>query len=719
MMTKAEIEKRLNEYKIYRKLNGVTKELYDAWCLAVEMADDMKDAEFVIKVGKDALDVIEGFILKNANASFEQLEEHAQAEKKNYVILARYYGVLRIMGKYDLDSFCLYVERNRPRKDRFYEPRRNILKPVADNITDLEYDRLDELYLHMPPRVGKLLADDTPVMTSEGWKNHGDLKVGDKVVGSDGRFTEVTHIFPKDVADYKVTLSDGSEYHCHGNHEWLVYDEAEDSDRVLETRYMAEHLGDGEYYYIPTMPLSKNNWIGIESIEKCEPRQGNCISVANSDGLYAVGKAMHLTHNSQLTTMATAWHCARNDELSNLYVTYVNSLGGAFVNGVLEIIRDPTYAFEDVFPYEHIANTDSTAHKMNLGRVKKYATLSGKGMDAALNGEYDASGWLILDDLHEGIQEVLNPDLMARKQAIFDNNVITRKKMGCKILGIGTLWSLKDIYSDRQDFLASNPKAKDIRWKVYKIPALNEKEESNFDYKFGVGFSTQYYQTLRDKFEANDDSASWSAQFMQEPVERSGVLFDTAAMKYYNGVLPAEEPVRITFACDVALGGEDYLAMPIAYVYADGSVYIHDVVYDNAEKKYTKPKVVQKIIVNNVGSGYFEANQGGEGYKDEVDAELQALGHKINLRSNYAPANKRKEQRIFDKAGSIREYYFRDQTCRDPEYRKFMNCLFSFSMKDKRKHKQDGAPDSLASLAYYLEGTWNTVRAGFNPFRRR
>lgn len=576
MMTKTEIENRLKEYKTFRKSNGVTKELYEAWCMAVEMADDMKDADFVISVGKDALDVLEGFILKEANASFAQLEEHAQAEKKRYVILDRYYGVLRIMGKYDLDSFCLYVERNRPRKDRFYEPRRERLKPLADDITDLEYDRLDELYLHMPPRVGK----------------------------------------------------------------------------------------------------------------------------------------------SQLVTMACVWHCARNDELSNLYVTYVNSLGGAFLNGVLEIIRDPTYAFEDVFPYERVANTDSTAHKMNLGRPKKYATLSGKGMDAALNGEYDASGWLILDDLHEGIQEVLNPDLMARKQAIFDNNVITRKKMGCKILGIGTLWSLNDIYSDRQDFLASNVKAKDIRWKVHKVPALDENGESNFNYKYGVGFDTKYYQMLRDKFESDDDLASWSAQFMQEPVERSGVLFTNEGLKFYNGVLPLEEPIRVTFACDVALGGEDYLAMPIAYVYADGSVYIHDVVYDNAEKKYTKPKVVQKIILNNVGSGYFEANQGGEGYKDEVNEELSKLGHKINLRSNYAPASKRKEQRIFDKAGSIREYYFRDQTCRDAEYRKFMINLLSFSMKDKRKHKQDGAPDSLASLAFYLEGTWNTVRAGFNPFRR-
>ena len=93
---------------------------------------------------------------------------------------------------------------------------------------------------------------------------------------------------------------------------------------------------------------------------------------------------------SQLVTMAAAWHCARNDELSNLYVTYSNTLGGAFVDGVLELIKDPTYAFGEVFPDERVANTDSEAHRMNLTRQKKYATLSGRGMEAGLNGQFDA-----------------------------------------------------------------------------------------------------------------------------------------------------------------------------------------------------------------------------------------------------------------------------------------------------------------------------------------
>lgn len=327
---------------------------------------------------------------------------------------------------------------------------------------------------------------------------------------------------------------------------------------------------------------------------------------------------------------------------------------------------------------------------------------------------------MVIDDPLEGIQDVLNTDTLHRKQIVFDNNVMSRKKESCKVLNIGTIWSLHDLFSTRIDFIQNNPKAGNIRYKIVKIPALNEKDESNFNYEYGLGFSTEYYQALRAKFEDNDDVASFMAQYMQEPIERDGAVFMAEHMKFYNGVLPSEGLYRICAACDVALGGEDFLAFPIAYMYEDGSVYIHDVVFDNSEKKYTKPQVVGKIIEHNVGSALFEANQGGEGYKDEVNTELLQKGIKINLRSEYAPSNMRKEQRIWDKAGSIRDWYFRDTGCRDKQYRMFMTNLYSFSMQNKSKHKHEDAADSLATLAYFIEGTWNNARveAIINPFRR-
>ena len=412
-----------------------------------------------------------------------------------------------------------------------------------------------------------------------------------------------------------------------------------------------------------------------------------------------------------------SWHCAKDAEKSNLYVTYKEGLGGAFLTGVMEIWTDPTYCFSDVFPKVKVADTDSKNHKVDLVRKKKYKTLSGKGLESGLNGEYDAYGWMVLDDILEGIQDVLNPDTLKRKQIIFDNNVMSRKKEQCKLIHNGTIWSLHDLYSDRLDFLQNNPEAKNIRYEILKIPALDENDESNFDYDYGVGYTTQYYRTLRAKFEENDDMASWYAQYQQEPIERDGAVFNPEHMRFYNGVLPEEEPYRICAACDVALGGEDFLAFAVAYMYEDGSIYIDDVVFDNSEKKITKPKVANMIIDNDVGSAFFEANQGGEGYKDEIEELLKKKGRKINLRSEYAPTNMRKAQRIWDKAGSIREFYFRDVGCRSQEYRKFMTNLYSFTVTGKNKHED--AADCLASLAYFIEGNWSMAKIEVpkNPFR--
>lgn len=481
-----------------------------------------------------------------------------------------YWRLLLLESPFILDSYCLYVEKNRKPQEAFYLPRRKTLKKVVDKLQALEDDELDELFLHQPARTGK----------------------------------------------------------------------------------------------------------------------------------------------SQIITMGTSWHCARNTEISNLYVTYKEGLGGAFLDGVMEIWTDPTYCHQEVFQSK-IARTDAKNHKVDLGRKKKYATLSGKGLESGLNGEYDAYGWLILDDILEGIQDVLNPDILKRKQIVFDNNVMSRKKEQCKLILNGTIWSLHDLYMDRLSFLQNNPEAKNIRYDVLKIPALDpETDESNFDYDYGVGFTTSYYRLTRAKFEENDDMAGWLAQYQQEPIERDGALFKAEHMNFYNGVLPSEPPLKVVSACDVALGGSDYLSMPVAYVYEDGSVYIHDVVFDNSEKKYTMPRVVAAIIDNKVTNAFFEANAGGEGYKDEVDAKLKEKGYKTNLVSKYAQqmilstgghASKtaaRKEQRIWDNAEEIRKFYYRDIGCQSPEYRKFMTNVYSFTMTGRNKHED--SVDSLASLAVFL-----------------
>lgn len=75
----------------------------------------------------------------------------------------------------------------------------------------------------IPRKNGKALAVDTPVFTTKGWKNHGDLQPGDYVFGPDG--------YPKQVIGnsgsymgpvHRMEFSDGEVIIAHANHEWVT-----------------------------------------------------------------------------------------------------------------------------------------------------------------------------------------------------------------------------------------------------------------------------------------------------------------------------------------------------------------------------------------------------------------------------------------------------------------------------------------------------------------
>lgn len=82
----------------------------------------------------------------------------------------------------------------------------------------------DRLVLTGGEGSGKALALDTPLPTPDGWTTMGDVKVGDQVIGADGKPTTVT--FATDVMHdhdcYRVTFSDGSVIVADADHLWLT-----------------------------------------------------------------------------------------------------------------------------------------------------------------------------------------------------------------------------------------------------------------------------------------------------------------------------------------------------------------------------------------------------------------------------------------------------------------------------------------------------------------
>ena len=105
----------------------------------------------------------------------------------------------------------------------------------------------------------------TKVLTPEGFRPIGDLRVGDFVIGSNGRPTEVQGVYPQGFKDiYRVHTQDGSSTLASEDHLWSVYTRTDRSRgkpaRVLATKEMIGNLRAAHYhrYELPLLSAAVN-----------------------------------------------------------------------------------------------------------------------------------------------------------------------------------------------------------------------------------------------------------------------------------------------------------------------------------------------------------------------------------------------------------------------------------------------------------------------------
>lgn len=405
------------------------------------------------------------------------------------------------------------------------------------------------------------------------------------------------------------------------------------------------------------------------------------------------------TGKTTIVMFFVIWYMNKYPDKSNLYASFSDTVAKTFYNGILEVMGDPfTYDLSSVFPKNTVKRTDSKDLLIDINRKKRYASLTCRSIDGTLNGSCDAEGLLVADDLHSGIDEARSKDQLAKKWETVRANFLSRKKGTAKILWIGTHWSLTDCISQRIEMLTTEAEAGHIRYKVVNVPALDEKDESNFDYLFHKGFTTEDYKAIRASYEATGDMALWLAPYQGTPIERDGAVFDPQDLRYYNGELPAEEPDRIFMTVDPAWGGGDYVSAPVIYQYGD-DLYLHDLVFSNGDKLVTEPAVVDCAKRNQAAAMFVEGTRVTGTYAEELDNRFRQSGYRLNLQrtTKHWSSQNGKAQRIYDKAPEIKErVIFRDDRHRSKEYQQAMNQLFAFTIEGKVKH--DDFPDSLAMV---------------------
>lgn len=400
------------------------------------------------------------------------------------------------------------------------------------------------------------------------------------------------------------------------------------------------------------------------------------------------------------------WLAGRNPDEPMLTGSHSNSFVRGVYDECLRIFdKDGEYLWNDVFPDVTVSNTNAKDCRIDLGKRKRFETLEFTSIGTGNAGLYRASTLLYCDDLVSGIEVALSKPRLDKLWETYTTD-LRQRKIGnkCKELHIATRWSVHDVIGRLEQNYGDSDRNRFI-----VMPAMNEKDESNFDYDYGVGYSTE---TLRKQREVMDEM-SWKALYMNQPVEREGLLFPADELRYFNGVLPDGEPDRKLMVEDIAWGGGDFTSGPIAYVY-NGSVFIPDVVFNNGDKTVTKPETVGKIIQHKLNTYRGEANNGGDEYCDSIDSMLRQQGYHCSVRSQRAPSGQSKLSRIIQYAPDIKRFYFLDEKHQSKEYKAFMEQVTMFTQLGKVPH--DDAPDSLAQLADELYNGISKIEPVKRPF---
>lgn len=429
------------------------------------------------------------------------------------------------------------------------------------------------------------------------------------------------------------------------------------------------------------------------------PRRKQLKPVADALQELAEGKldvlAISMPPGVGKTTLAIfflTWLAGKEPDKPMLTGSHSNSFLRGVYDECLRIMgNEGEYLWHDVFPNIDIERTNAADLAIDIGTPKRFATLQFTSVGSGNAGKVRAEGLLYCDDLVSGIEQALSKERLDKLWEQYTTDLRQRKIGNCVELHIATRWSCHDVIGRLEQKYGDSDRAKFI-----VMPALDEKEESNFDYINGVGFTTQFYHDMRDTM----DDASWRALYMNEPIEREGLLYSEDELRRYFE-LPDGEPDGVISICDTKDKGKDYAFMPVAYIYGS-DYYIHDCVCDNSLPDVVEPRLVNCLIQNKVQMSRFEHNNAGGRIAKDIQEAIKKNGGITKITTKFTTSNK--ETKIILNSAWIKEHcLFKDKSMykKKDDYGRMMDMLCSYTVAGKNKH--DDVPDGMAMLSEYAQ----------------
>lgn len=440
---------------------------------------------------------------------------------------------------------------------------------------------------------------------------------------------------------------------------------------------------------------------------------------------------------------ALTWLAMRRPNSHSAMGGHSGVLTKGFYRELMNLFDSAEYRFIQIYKFWHdnarkvIRDKSAEDFTINLDKPDRFSTLTCRSIDATWTGAVDVSwdGVLYVDDLVRDREHSLSPIRMENTWQEYLNKMVDRMSgydpdpreidlgfdidieflfSGAGQLMVGTLWNVYDPLYRLEQLHGDDP-----LYRFRKIPALNDNDESNFNYPVN-GFTTSYYIEMRERL----DEPEWMAKYQQAPFVREGILINRNELNYFNGEI-AEPIEKIIGVLDPAVGGGDYLSMVIvAEAKGRKRKPIIDWVYTKETKGKSIPMLVAKIMAHNISEVQYERNGIGRVFDDELTQALHNAGYyRCKMTSFTAPEGMSKEEKIIGYSDWVKQNLeFIDESVknatytRSNQYQLALNHVFIWTTEGK--NKTDDAIDNLAQTARVYERQRNgIVDVIMNPFR--
>lgn len=598
-----------------------------------------------------------------------------------------------------LDSYFLYLEKDREPKDRFYQPKRKQFYKIGlmQALQDILDDELDILTISMPPGTGKAQPLYSKVLTPDGFKRMGDIHVGDIVLSAYGDKTRVYKVFPQGPKDvYEFTVDGGRKFRCSDEHLCPVitwYKNGQCNEKIVEAH---EIVDDPKKFMLPIYDKGIACFLRVTNVEYVGKEECQCIVIDDPSHLYVTDDYI-VTHNSTISRFFLTGVIGWFPDDYNLFFSHSDGITRKYYDDALRIVTDKTeYAWGDIFPGLKVNHTNAKAQEFNVGRPKMYNSLQCSTRGSNNAGIVRASKFLLVDDMVAKIEEALNKQTLDKLWDVYSTDARQRKTVDAnqkpaKEIHLATRWSVHDVIGRLQNLYDGNP-----RFRSIAVPAIDPVTgKSNFDYEYN-GFTEEFFHDQ----ELAMDEISYRCLYMSDPIEREGLLYHDDELRRFI-TLPDDEPDAIIGVCDTKAKGIDYMVLPVMMKYGDDYYMVDCICDDNSDFRVQKEKLSELIVGYNMQQCEFESNAGGDRLAADVADIVKKKSGRCNITTKATETNK--ETRIIVNSDWVKQHVlFKDESLytKNTDYGRFMSFLTTYSVVGKNKF--DDVPDCLANFALFV-----------------